>query len=342
MTEIYQMLISTRPSFILGILLCFIAANDMYSQTVTRPPAPRPPASVWTHSEVRDDSEKAIAVDRNVNVKFCVAEGALKVNGWDRDEVRIFVRKGRPLAVKVLERSSTTDKPNWVLLTSAVPAERQGGRISECLAADSVEIDVPVGASISMEARTAGATIDTVKNVSVRVIEGSINIRNVKGGVKAETFQGDVMLETSGGQISLQTTTGNIIASDVDPGSIGDLMRAKTSSGTISLQRVSHRQIEANSISGSVDFNGTFLPGGIYNFKTTNGSILMTVPANSSCTIAAAYGFGSFNSALPLEILTEQISPGGKNVVATIGEIGDGSSTVNLTTSSGSIAIRKP
>jgi hypothetical protein len=320
------------------VCLCFITAGRSNAQTEP-PRSPKPPLTVVADGlTLRGDSEEAISVDPNVNVKFCVAEGTLKINGWSRDEVRVFVRNGRPLAMKVLERSSDSDKPNWVMLSSALPKVRPPGRVSECLAADSVEIDLPQTASVTMEARTSGATIDTVKSVSVRVIEGSINIRNVSGGIKAETFQGDVILESSSGQISLQTTTGNIIASDVQPGSIGDLMRAKTSSGAVSLQRVSHRQIEANSISGSLEFDGAFLPGGIYNFKTSNGSISLDLAPDTSCTIAASYGFGSFDSGFPLKILTEQVSPGGKSVVATIGE---GSSTLNLTTSSGRIAIRK-
>jgi hypothetical protein len=301
-------------------------------------PEPAPTPLGFPRNE-RVTSEKSIAVDPGVNVKFCVSDGAVKINGWERDEVRVFVKEGRKIGLKVLERNATTDKPNWVWLMNGTATEQGRGPLSNCLAGESVEIDLPVGAIVSMEARTTGATIDTVKSVSVKIIEGSISIRNVKGGVKAETYQGDVMLESSKGQISLQTTTGNIIAFDVNPGEIGDLLKAKTSSGTISLQRVSHRQIEANSISGSVNFNGSFLTGGIYNFKTSNGSIRMQLPEKSSCTISASFGFGTFNYAgMPLEILTENILPGGKNIV---GKLGDGEANVNVTTSSGSIIIKK-
>jgi hypothetical protein len=41
---------------------------------------------------------------------------------------------------------------------------------------------------------------------------------------------------------------------------------------------------------------------------------------------------------LPLKVVTENVTSGGKNVVATLGA---GDATVNLTTSSGSIGIRK-
>lgn len=347
------MRISSGKFLKIGLALCFAAGLPTVLMAQPDPPkAPKAKAKVWVEDKKarpepaptplprneRITSEKSIAVDPGVNVKFCISDGVVKVNGWERDEVRVFVKEGRKIGFKVLERSAKTDKPNWVWIMNGTAAEQGRGPLSDCLAGESVEIDVPMGSIINMDARTTTATIDTVKSVSVKIIEGSINIRNVKGGVKAETYQGDLMLESSNGQIALQTTTGNIVAFDVNPGEIGDLLKAKTTSGTISLQRVSHRQIEANSVSGSVHFNGSFLTGGIYKFKSSNGSIRMQLPEKTSCTISASFGFGTFNSGLPMETLSETVTPGGKNIVA---KIGSGDANVNVTTSSGSIVIRK-
>jgi hypothetical protein len=350
------MSILSGKSYRIGLTLCFAAGVSAVTngQRVV-PEPPKPPAKIAVEDRrakpeaaatplgfprmERVTTEKSIAVDPGVNVKFCVSDGQVKINGWDRDEIRVFVKDGRKIGVKVLERNATTDKANWVWLMNGTAVEQGRGPLSNCLAGDAVEIDLPTGATVNMEARTTGASIDTVKSVSVKIIEGSISIRNVKGGVKAEAYQGDVMLESSNGQITLQTTTGNIVAFDVNPGEIGDLLRAKTSSGAISLQRVSHRQIEANSISGSVNFDGSFLTGGIYNFKTSNGSIRLQLPEKSSCMVSASFGFGTFNyGGMPFEVLTESLLPGGKNIV---GKIGDGDANVSVTTSNGSIVIKK-
>ena len=64
----------------------------------------------------------------------------------------------------------------------------------------------------------------------------------------------------------------------------------------------------------------------------------MLIPGDSSCTINAAYGYGNFKYELPLKIVTENVTSGGKDLFATLGS---GDSTVNLTTSSGSIGINK-
>lgn len=334
----------------LGLLLCLAAATSATALAQKDKPAkpspkprveaPAPPEPPGVLYDNRETSEKAISVDPNVSLKLCVAEGGLKINGWERDEVRIFVRNGRDIAIKTLEKNADTGKPNWLWVTGVLPAGRYrttGG--SNCLAGSSVEIDVPTKSTISLEARTSGATVDSVRKLTVKVIEGDISIRNISGGISALTYQGDVMIENSAGAINLESTTGNIIASEVNPGQIGDLFKAKTTSGNVSLQKVSHRQIEANSISGTVLFNGKFLTGGIYSFKSTNGSIRMLLPQDTSCTLVASYGYGALNSNFSLEYKTVIDSPGGKNIVATIGE-GE-AATVNITTSSGSIGIRK-
>src|SRR5215211_4500963 len=48
-------------------------------------------------------SEKSIVVDANVAIKLCVAEGDLRVNGWRRNEVRVFVKEGRSFSLQPLE-----------------------------------------------------------------------------------------------------------------------------------------------------------------------------------------------------------------------------------------------
>ena len=129
-------------------------------------------------------------------------------------------------------------------------------------------------------------------------------------------------------------------ASSTAPSEIGEVFKARTSSGAISLQGIQHRQIDASSISGSVAFNGEILSGGTYGLTTQNGSIRMSIPQNSACTLSATYGYGSFNSELPFKQQTENISEGDvKNVVGTIGA--GGNASLRLTTANGSISIKK-
>lgn len=337
-----------------GLFLCLMfatAASAAAQNDVPMPPKPKakvavperpskrlPVAAVNSPLGEGKSTERAIIVDPDVSLKLCVSEGSLKINGWDRNEVRVFVRNGRKIGFKVLEKDAETKLPNWLLVGRSPEDPVLAGPMSDCLAGESVELDVPVGSSINLAGRTASTYIDSIKKVSVKIVEGRIDLRNISGGISAVALQGDVMVENSGGSISLETTTGNIVAFDVKPGQIGDIFKARTNSGSISLQDVDHRQIEANSISGSVNFNGELRSGGIYTFKTSNGSIRLLLPPETSCRLAASYGFGTFDSSFPYEVETETRTPGGKNTVI---KIGSGDATVYLTTTSGSIGIRK-
>jgi hypothetical protein len=302
------------------------------------PSTPKPPTRYPRSYEAEQTTEKFIAVDPNVSIKMCVTDSNVKVNGWERNEVRVFVRSGRLPGFKVLEKDHKSGKANWLLVTNIRPEGARPGPMSECLTGEEIELDVPMGSGLSLTGRAANTVIDSINKVSVKTADGHISLKSIPGGIAASTYQGNLEVVNSGGAIALETTTGNITAFDVNPGQIGDLFKAKSNGGNVSLQQVEHRQIEASSITGSVNFNGKFLPGGLYNFKTSNGTIRMVIPLKTSATIKANYGFGSFNSEIPLKFIYVSKTEGGQNFQALIGT---GEANINLTTNTGVIAIKK-
>lgn len=286
-----------------------------------------------------EDHERAVAVSPNVNVSLCVIEGKLSVNGWRRNEVRIYVHNGTKFNFKVLEKSSTDSKPVWISAYSQVTKAGKTNT-SECIRGENVEIDLPVGATISLKGESIDTTIDTVKKVSVKTAGGDITVRNVSNGINAFTYEGDITVEESNGALTLDSTNGNIVVFEAGPSEIGDVFKAKTNSGAISLQRLLHRQIEVWSISGSVFFNGEIQNGGSYNFGTTNGSIRLALPQSSSFQLSATYALGRFTTELPLKILTESDMEGPvRSIVANIGAGGD--ALLKVTTNAGLIGIKK-
>lgn len=331
--------------FILRFLVpgIFSACVGAYAQAP--PPLPVPPkdkkAAVQRANRKPAEplaSEKAIAADANISIKFCVSEGKLSVNGWDRGEVRVFGKSGREFEFRVLEKDKTSGKPNWLWIVAKGGDERREDT-SECLLSESIEMDVPEGASLNITGRSITVKIDSVKRANVKNVEGNILIRNTEGGIAAATYHGNITVENSAGAISLDSAAGNIAAFKVEPGQVGDIFKAKSNSGAISIQKVSHRQIEASSVTGSVFFDGAFLAGGIYNFKTSNGAVKMLIPLDSACKVTANYGFGSFNSNLPLKFIYRNENDRARSLSALLGS-GE-SCSLNLTTNSGTIALNK-
>ncbi len=348
------MLIGISKFSVCAVLVCFAAVglNDLSAQTVPPPKQPKaeiapkrdtrvppaPPARPERISEQygRGNTEKAIAVDPNVNIQIpCISQARVTVNGWQRDEIRVFIRNGTSVGFKVHENDPKSGKPVWVVIAKQAASI---GTASECISGERIDIEVPLRASLKITGRETEPRIDSVRRVEIKNLGGNVFLRNISGGIVASTYEGDVSVENSSGQIVLDTSTGNILAFEVAPGQIGEVFKAKTSNGAITLQNVNHRQIDASSITGSLLFNGKFLSGGIYGFKTQKGSIKLAIPAASSCQVSAWYGYGTINSEIPMKIETENISEGGKSMVA---KFGDGSAKVTLATSNGRISIVK-
>ena len=345
----------------LGLVLCLAAvivvAQDKQKEKWIPPPTPKPApkasptkeTKVWTapakpmplrnYNGDGITSEKAIAADPGVAIKLCISDGDVKVNGSERNELRVFVRNGRKFEFRSLEKNES-GKANWVWLTRASSGEAVlPGQFSNCLSGESIEIDMPLKGSITVEGRSGTVSVDTVSKATVKLIEGDISVRNVYAGLDARTEQGELFAENIGGDISLETTTGNIVAFDLRSERPGDPLRVKTLKGTISLQKITHRQIDASALSGAVNYVGNFLGGGIYKFRSASGRIGLLLPDDVNCKVSASYGFGSFDSSFPLKILTEDKTSGGRNLVATLGA-GSGP-TVMLSTTSGVIRLRK-
>lgn len=335
---------------ILFLLLCF---NASFAQVPTQPkiytptpppakPMPRatPPTKVWEQSGKRVDNEsetpaeKSISTDAKVSVKLCVSEGKVKINGWDRSEIRAFVSDGTEVGFKVLQKKGA--KPVWVEVLGFDPQKNTEPGLDRCLAGDEIEIDVPYGANIDFTGQESEISIASVNKAKVKNVGGNIALSNIAQGVSANTYEGGVLVENSTGAMSLNSTNGNIVAFDVQPGEVGDTFVAKTQSGAITLQAVSFQQLEAGSNSGSLRYNGEFANGGNYSFWTTNGSITLMVPIDTSCKINATYA-GAFVYELPLKDI--QKTPGSPISLTALAGAGD--ANLNLRTLGGAIRIRK-
>ena len=342
-----------------GLVLCLAAGSAAAQDKKDHPPpTPKPPpvskpvpgvkvnvpappsrAPRWDRNFDGVTSEKAIPADANVAVKLCISNGDVKINGTEKNEVRVFVRNGRRFEFRSLEKSPESGKANWVWLARASAETPAAGPFVNCLSGDSIEIDMPLRGSLMIEGRSGTVTVDSVTKATVKLIEGDISVRNISGGLFARTEQGELFAESVSGDIGLETTTGNIVAFDLKTARPGDPLKVSTIRGTISLQNISHRQIEANATSGSVKYVGTFQGGGLYKFRSASGRIGLLLPADVNCRVSASFGYGNFDSSFPLKVITENIVPGGKIIV---GELGNGQGpTVNVSTTSGSIRIVK-
>src|SRR5437868_1780124 len=104
--------------------------------TAPLPEPVQPPTSGWINV---GRTERALKVDASVNLQLCVVQGTVKVNGWNRNEVRVFVEDGSPFTFKILEKSPKSGDPVWVSITG-IEGKPKYQRPSECLEGGDIEI----------------------------------------------------------------------------------------------------------------------------------------------------------------------------------------------------------
>jgi hypothetical protein len=342
-------LITRFTVFGFTVFTLFFAATVSFAQPNPKPvPKPRPIVVETPDIEtivkstvniVLNESdtaaEKSIQTDPKVNISLCVDEGKITINGWNRNEIRVFAANGTQVGFKVMQKLK--DKPAWVNILGFDPQKTKNSAANECLSGDEIELDVPNNAVVNLKARESETMISSVGKVRIENASGDTTLRKIANGIEVKTFEGNISVEDSSGAITLTGTSGNILAFDVSANEIGDIFKVKTGSGTINLKNIGFTQVEANSNSGSIRYDGEFPEGGQYNFGTLNGSMTLLMSKDSSCKVNAIYSFGTFSSEIPFK--AEQKSSG--NEVKKLSAIfGKGEATVNLTTYNGRILIK--
>ena len=280
-------------------------------------------------------SEKSIKVYPKVNISMCVKRGKVKVNGWKRNEVRAFLVGGDKVDISVLETDSR-DRPAWIKVLGSKSKKSSRYKNSECLSGKVIELDVPLNTSISIKGEESEVTIDSVRKATVQNVGGDIFLNEISYRTNAQTYRGNVTVRNSVGKVFVSTNVGNIVGFNTKVDDIGDYFKAKTLSGSVTLQSVGQGEVEARSSSGSINFIGNIKNSGQYSFNTTSGRINLVIPRTSSCQIGAYYQ-GSFESEIPIKNLVKTKSSIFTNLT---GQIGTGRCSLDFRTYSGRINIR--
>jgi len=132
--------------------------------------------------------------------------------------------------------------------------------------------------------------------------------------------------------VDIETRRGDISISNIR----GGLVRAHISTeGNIELIDISATQVLAQNTIGDIFFDGGFSQGGTYQFQSTKGNISIRIPSDSAFRLVAAAPTKKI-------ALGEFWNNGFKNLGdgrKFVGDVGDGRSSVMVTTFQGSITF---
>jgi DUF4097 and DUF4098 domain-containing protein YvlB len=142
-------------------------------------------------------------------------------------------------------------------------------------------IDIVVPAWAHVEIGTIGGNLTftgTPDRLQATTVNGFIHVNGGGGTLELETVAGNIVIndfrgtalniDATGGTIAISNATGNIAVENVN--------------GGISLKGIRSSALSANTVNGAIDFEGTFAPGGHYDFGSQNDNITFTLAADVS------------------------------------------------------------
>lgn len=251
-------------------------------------------SSVLAHTDKRDEKgrgskvERTIAVDQHVTVSACSVSGGITVHGWDRNEVRVRSSEAAEIKFQRKDEGAAASPARKIelLILDKEPGPIQPGF---CESSSEIELDVPRGATVQLRTRDSDISVFDVATAYVNTQNGDVTIEHATTLVEAGSIGGGISLKDSSGRINLHSAGGSIEASDVRPAEAGDTFEARSLGGEITLNRVTHAQLSAHTLNGSLSVTGPLAHSGRYNFRTMSGDMTLTLPEDSSFQLSARF-----------------------------------------------------
>ena len=275
--------------------------------------------------EERRERENAGALDTTVTfdargtVNVSCPGGDVVVTGTDRTQIVVRARTERGQIRFVSSGSSA----------SLEPAASRG-----CSDAH-FELSVPRGVRLVASTWSGSLKVSGVHGeVEAHSQSGDVDITDAGDGLEVESLSGSVTIQGARGSVSVHTVSGDISLT----GGRGTV-ELETVSGDMELRDVVSSQVRTNSTSGDLDFGGTILGNGRYEFATHSGELHLTLPANVGAQLSLSTFSGEIDSAFPITL-----TPGAHGIGASQAKklnftLGQGSARIIAETFSGDVTI---
>jgi hypothetical protein len=290
--------------------------------------------------EPGEQMERTLPASQNVAVSLCLTSGTVRVNGWDRPEVKVMATSLRQLELQGggLNPSQRIE----VFASNSTSAQPGEPTVSECRGVTNMEINVPRGATVEIRLRAGDIEVAEVAEARIRNLSGDISLSRVTRAVEATTISGDLSLRDSAGRIKMATVNGDIDASNISALGPGDDFSVNSTGGDITLENVAQARLNANTTSGTITMTGQLAQRGSYTLNTFSGDVVLNIPQTSAFRINARAPQGGITTDFAVKSAGEADSqnlPQGGRLTGTYGT-GDWAS-LNIHSFSGTVRLQK-
>ncbi len=207
--------------------------------------------------------------------------GEIRVEAWDRDEVRLQADHGRRTTIEVRQDEDEIE----------VDSSGRGmlGGIVDYV------ITLPRSMNVALEGMFSDITVEGMQGeVSAETLQGDIVIRGGNGRIDASSMTGRIRIEGASGMIEFESVAEDVRLVDVSGEIVGESV-----GGAIVIENAEATSVDVGSVGGRIDFSGPLTDGGTYFFGTHSGTINIDVPAGTGAEFSLASQHGSISADLP-------------------------------------------
>jgi len=270
-----------------------------------------------TDSDYASRVDTIVPLGRNGAVEIRLHTGDIIVTGWTRSEVRVRGTSERG-EIRVEATASRVE-------IGTHPEHSRHGEAT-------IEITVPEGTRVTVGGSSADVAVRGVKGeVEVTTMNGDVEIDNASSRVSFESVSGDVQISRVQGDLRGEAMSGEIAITDV----AGEV-DVESVSGDLSLLNVRSKSVRAETVSGSIEFEGRTESGGRYDFASHSGDVRLMLPSALGALISVETFSGTIDSDFPITL-----QPGQRHGKEFEFQVGDGGARIGATSFSGGIYIQR-
>ena len=263
------------------------------------------------------DTDTTFAVRQGQRLELSDFGGQVTIKAWRQSSIRVKASHSSHDRISVSAEGSTV---------SISASSRHGPANVD------YELLVPAWMPLSVSGTPeAEVSIEgTEAEVSVETVEGAVHVVGGSGNVSLRSVEGEVSIEGARGRIELNSVDGAISVKDCS----GDIT-AETVDGEITMSGIESSNVDASTVDGTVDYDGTIRDNGRYHFESHDGDVTVSVPAKANVTVAVSTFSGDFDTCFPLQLKD-------KTKHRFTFTLGTGSARLELESFDGSISICRP
>jgi len=267
---------------------------------------------------VQGETDTTIAVPAGASLSVNNFGGSIVVHAWTQNRVKVHAEHGSRGSVEASLAGST--------LTL-----RAGSRHGAPSVVD-LDITVPQDMALTLSGTYTEIEVDGVRGaINAETVDGSIDVTGGSGIITLHSVQGSVTLADATGRVEV-----NSINESVELSNVSGQIKAETTNGNMTLMGIKSSSVEATTINGDVEYDGTITDGGTYSLSSHNGDITVSVPEGANVTLSVATANGDIDASFPLPFR------GTREKHRYTFKLGSGSARMEAESFQGDINLRRP